>query len=628
MFLLFLVSEQIVRFPAGDYFFTSRYTVESNTHYIAEKGSRFIGAKKLRFCRKLTDGTVRERIDESVRGQVWECDLRQNLIQNPEYFKKRGFGGNEKGSHAQLYIDGVQMNVPQYPKFGEYLRILNTTTSVQNVGFRFNNTHLQNWASLDDIWAFGMWNYDWAANHMPVTITNDTAKVPYNVQGTQGQRFFFYHILEEMTSPGEFYLDYNSLMVYFIPPSQSFNEVLLSTFTDNMFYGTNVENVTIEGFNIESTIGQPISITGNNITIKDVHMKYLGTTCMSLSGHDISLESSTFETVFDGCVTLSGGDRETLTSYNNRIYNCSFDWFGNWSRVYKPAVSISGVGINVTHCKITHCHHEAFAFSGNNHLIEYNEFANILMDTNDAGVIYSGRDYTVRGTTIRRNYFHDNGVKGRANVAVYNDDCLSETYIHENIFVNNVYSTQMGGGRDFVLNNNIFINNTRSFWYDDRCGRSKTNKETLYQRYVDLGYANSSLWFKTYPGLRIVDSKFKESGIDMMLNSSGTVGNWVSLDGGVISKGVSQEWTFGKMYNVTEDDFVDFQNGIYTLKAESDAAKDGFPIIDINEIGLVKYVPESKGLSNGTIAGIVIGCLIFVAIVIMIVIIFKKKKSY
>ena len=49
----------------------------------------------------------------------------------------------------------------------------------------------------------------------------------------------------------------------------------------------------------------------------------------------------------------------------------------------------------------------AIVFGGNEHLIEFNEIHDVCHESNDAGAIYGGRDWTMRGTVIRYNYFHD-----------------------------------------------------------------------------------------------------------------------------------------------------------------------------------------------------------------------------
>ena len=46
---------------------------------------------------------------------------------------------------------------------------------------------------------------------------------------------------------------------------------------------------------------------------------------------------------------------------------------------------------------------------GNNHVIEHNHIYNVCTETQDAGVIYNGKDWTSRGTIIRNNLIENCG---------------------------------------------------------------------------------------------------------------------------------------------------------------------------------------------------------------------------
>ena len=81
--------------------------------------------------------------------------------------------------------------------------------------------------------------------------------------------------------------------------------------------------------------------------------------------------------------------------------------FGQRVKTYSPAISLSGVGNIAAHNEIHDGPHTALRFSGNDHIIEFNEFYNVMQESTDMGVIYAGRDHTYWGNKIRHNYFHD-----------------------------------------------------------------------------------------------------------------------------------------------------------------------------------------------------------------------------
>ena len=110
------------------------------------------------------------------------------------------------------------------------------------------------------------------------------------------------------------------------------------------------------------------------------------------------------------------------------------------------------------HNLIDNAPHQAIGFAGNDHLIELNEIHTVCYESNDAGAIYAGRDWTMRGTAIRHNYFHDiSGFEGRGCVGVYLDDQFSGTEVFGNLFYKVTRAAMIGGGRDCTIANNIFV---------------------------------------------------------------------------------------------------------------------------------------------------------------------------
>ena len=106
--------------------------------------------------------------------------------------------------------------------------------------------------------------------------------------------------------------------------------------------------------------------------------------------------------------------------------------------------------------------HIAILFDGNDHLIEYNEIHSVLWEVNDAGAIYAGREWTMRGTVIRYNYLHHVYGPGlhRDPIiwGIYLDDMYSGTTIYGNVFYELTRGARIAGGRDNTIENNVFVN--------------------------------------------------------------------------------------------------------------------------------------------------------------------------
>jgi hypothetical protein len=171
--------------------------------------------------------------------------------------------------------------------------------------------------------------------------------------------------------------------------------------------------------------------------------------------------------------------------------------------MYTPAISVEGVGNRVTHNLIHDAPHMAIFFGGNDHVIEFNEIHDVCLESNDAGAIYAGRDWTMRGTTIRYNYLHDiTGFRGRGCVGVYLDDMFCGTRIYGNVFCRVTRAAFLGGGRDCTVENNIFVDCRPALHVDARAlGWARGSvKTTMTQRLQAMPYA-SPLWRERYPEL-------------------------------------------------------------------------------------------------------------------------------
>ena len=170
------------------------------------------------------------------------------------------------------------------------------------------------------------------------------------------------------------------------------------------------------------------------------------------------------------------GNRATLTSGTNFALANTISQFSRLSWTYKPAIKVEGVGNSIRHNLIHDGPHSAVLLYGNKHIFEYNEIHHVCTDTADAGAVYMGRDWTFRGNIFRYNYFHDiemgpgvidttaTGVNG-----LYLDDLTSGCTVVGNLFYSCRGAMVIGGGRDNIVNNNMFLKCTDySIYADER----------------------------------------------------------------------------------------------------------------------------------------------------------------
>jgi len=232
-----------------------------------------------------------------------------------------------------------------------------------------------------------------------------------------------------------------------------------------------VSYVTWQGFTLEGARGTAITISGGT------ENRIVGCTVRNVGGWAVNVSGGTRCGVV-GCdlyqmgaggISLSGGDRTTLKPGEHFAENNHIHHYARVKRVYQPGITLQGVGNRASHNLIHDAPHMGMGFGGNDHVIELNEIHSVCYESNDAGAIYTGRNWTMRGTVIRNNYLHHiNGFQGRGCVGVYLDDMFCGTEISGNLFYRVTRAAFIGGGRDCVVKNNLFVDCNPSLHIDAR----------------------------------------------------------------------------------------------------------------------------------------------------------------
>ncbi|MEK7793403.1 MAG: hypothetical protein AAB353_02685, partial [Candidatus Hydrogenedentota bacterium] len=127
----------------------------------------------------------------------------------------------------------------------------------------------------------------------------------------------------------------------------------------------------------------------------------------------------------------------------------------------------------------------------------------VCYESNDAGAIYAGRDWTERGTQIRYNFLHHiTGFEDRGCVGVYLDDMFCGTNIYSNLFYKVYRAAFIGGGRDNAIRNNLFVECPKAIHVDDRAQgwAADTVPTTMTERLRAMPVAESP-WKERFPQL-------------------------------------------------------------------------------------------------------------------------------
>ncbi len=492
------------------------------------------GGRKITKWKKVRDRDILNRLDKSVRDKIFKTNLKEQGITNLGDFSQPNWA-TSTGSQMFLYFNGKPMQIARWPDEDFAL-----TGQIKGKGKFHCNAELERlekWREEKSLRAFGYWFFDWAPQHMEIeSVALPSVGRPSHLPSAnepvdpetgvislknpdsheygykEGARYFIYNALCEITRPGEWYLDASTGDLYFYPPSSiERGEALVSVNEQPMIELRNCSGVRIENIVFETSRKEAIVIQDcSQVSVAKCVFRNLGG--WAIRAHNVkesTIRDCDIYNVGEGGIYLEGGDRKTLTAGNNRIANNHIRDFSLWIRVYRPAVQINGVGNLVSNNLIHDAPHMAIGWAGNDNIIEFNEIYNVVLETSDAGAIYSGRDPSMQGNIIRYNYFHDIGrFVGQGVASVYLDDGHCGNIVYGNIFYRacvpghaNFGAVFIHGGRYNVVENNIFIecqqayNETpwsqemwKSFWanppYNERLfGEIDLRKEPYLSKY-------------------------------------------------------------------------------------------------------------------------------------------------
>jgi hypothetical protein len=553
---------------------------------------RMVGGRQVDDWQPVTDAAILKRLAPEARDRVLQADL--NALGIREY-------GQVKGGGLELFFEDRPMTLARWPNEGfvtiaglvepDTVNVRGTKGS-RTGKFLYEGDRPQRWLQEDDVWVHGYWFWDWSDERQKVASIDTEKRVitiapPFHSYGYRvGQWFYGLNILAELDMPGEWYLDREKGILYFWPPKPIEKGRAVVSVSDTLLSLTGVAHVAFQGVIFEAA-------RGTAVVMKDCrHALIAGCVLRNLGDGAVRVEGGQNDGVAgcdiygtgSGGISLRGGQRASLTPGGHFADNNHIHHYGRWKRMYTPAISAEGVGNRVTHNLIHDAPHMAIFFGGNDHVIEFNEIHDVCLESNDAGAIYAGRDWTMRGTAIRYNYLHEiTGFRGRGCVGVYLDDMFCGTEIYGNIFYRVTRAAFIGGGRDCTVENNIFVDCRPALHVDARAlGWARDSVETTMTTRLKAMPYTSPLWRDRYP--RLVEILQEEPATpkgNVVARNISWGGRWSDVEG------KAQPYlTFSE--NCVDQDPL-FQSPpphTFRLRDDSPAYKVGFKPLPFEKIGL------------------------------------------
>lgn len=489
------------------------------------------GAKQVSGFRPLAHADVRSRLPEAARAHVLELDLKSQGIDEFGQLRARGFLRNIQPAPMELFFGGRPMTLARWPNSG--WAVVKDALAPEKRTFVYAENEPGRIKSTKDVWIHGYFTYTYADYWEPVVSIDASRRQISTVtpapRGTgayhKDSRYQIINALEELDSPGEYYIDRDTGMLYFWPPGDlEKGKAYVSMLEDPVIRGRVLSNVRFKGLTIEMSRGAGIEIAGRaNVALESCTLRNLGsvgasigtlwpdlywalyndTTMTNDPGVGNGLEGCRIYDVGEGGVILGGGDRKTLAAGANYVRGCEIHDFNRWVQTSRPGVFVYGAGNDVSSNEIDNGPHIGIYINGNDNIVEYNELHDLCTQTTDAGAIYMGRDPSQRGNLIRYNYIHDLTGPPRTRpgislvMGVYLDDVSSGATVEGNVFKNVVRPVYIGGGRDNLIANNVFIDCAIGVHVDDR----GISRDATYERRLRAVNFDHPPYSTRYPSL-------------------------------------------------------------------------------------------------------------------------------
>ncbi len=594
-------------------------TAEAPIAYVAEAGAmvRLSGGVRITNWRTVDDAAVLARMAPEARKWVLRADLKAHGVSDSGKMEtSSNWAHSDPG--LEVFFRGRPMTLARYPNEG-FLPISSLSVedghAIHGIAgsktgrFRSKDLsweRLRRWSLEANPMLHGYWFWDWADQRMAVKsidaesgeITLDqTCSHHYGYRA--GQWFYAFNMLCELDQPGEWYLDRDADILYFWPPAfdqasagaqemPKDGDVIVSLLRDP-FTMNAVSHLTLQGLTIEAVRGTAIQIAdGESVRIAGCVFRNIGEDAVRVTGgrkHRIA-DCDIYQTGSGG-IYLEGGDRRTLMPGEHEAINNHIHHISRWNPLYKVGIQLKGCGNRAEHNRIHDIPHIAIGFTGNDQTVEFNEIYQAVTGANDAGAIYSSgahpEDWSMRGHRVRYNFLHHiSGFRGKGCSGIYLDDMFSGTAIHGNILYRVARGFLLGGGRDILATNNVFVDCPIAIHLDARAlGWAAFTMPDVIAGLKSMPYRDEP-WASRYPELVGIldDEPAVPKGNVIARNIFHHCG------GNNIEAGAEPELRMTDNLIGEDPGFVDQARLDFRLKDDSPALKLGFEAIPLGQIGL------------------------------------------
>lgn len=437
----------------------------------------------------VTDEAIKALIPEEARDKVLEVDLASLGFSDlgiPDAFNWLTY--NMKDSWVTLFRNGKEQDISQWPNgyynYDLFDRTVYTGASAarESSVFSFKGARPAGWTTAKYAWIGCYPNAVYLysrANLQKVNLYEQTISTAHGFTYELSDKtkvYKVFNLIEELDIPGEWYLDPDTLKLYYYPPEDFCADDLIEmSVGNNLCLQIRGNNIIIKNITFEKSRATFIEMNASNVTIENCRFLYgknLGINMLPGTGRFL-INNNVFKHIDSNAIYTHGGAHYTGIKWSELKNNY-------FSDIGKEAQNCGHAVYNIHSYLIaegnTFCNMKGGAFFQVPEYLKfrYNEMYGTSQQFGDQGAFYCGQNGQVKGIELTNNLlydFHllqpliDNYVFG-----LYFDDGFSNAKISNNIIVNGDCSgIEIGGGRYNDISGNIIVDmNEGSISIDNR----------------------------------------------------------------------------------------------------------------------------------------------------------------
>ena len=476
----------------------------------------------------VSDTAIYNRLQEKVRDKIVEVNLGKygitdygTILYDNEYNK------TYSTIETKVFSDNELMTLARYPNGTDTLRLGELLDRGPEPGepdlgqghsWTMADDRALSWEYKDDIGVFAYYSYNYNPERKRVLGFDAERNAVLCAGRRLGQRsglfrttkentYYFYNVLEELDTEGEWYIDRSTGMMYIYPFSYADENttIQLSTSSHDIISMDEVKNVVVNGITFRNTSGKAFSGTdGKYFVIQNC--KFI-TSDVALTDFRNSGITTCYFLNSNGKLGRDRFDSESIQGFwddRNFVMNC----FAEGSQLTNKKIGVTGNNCVLSHNFTSDQSHGSFTAAGANMYVEYNEGVGNDKVQSDGGSYYTG-GVLAENVHVRYNYIHHHGNVPKFGREIYFDEGASDFMIYGNIMHDAEYGSFSHNGKMGVYYNNLFLENEKNLatsanyynQYTKFRTRAKYNHESSwYYSYNRYTYDPSKLeWFKRYP---------------------------------------------------------------------------------------------------------------------------------